>query len=228
MIGKGNIIYTSNPGATGTDSFSYTVSNGVLTATTLVTVKILPDPFLATLSPLQVIAPGSGVTITVKGRNFGDAPGSVVRWNGSDRTTSYISDTQLSVLLADTDVASETTGTITVKNVAGRVSNALTVPVVGRPAFTITAKRTSGSTVRFSLTNSGTGSATNVSLVSAVINGQSSLTMPFIAAKVAPGATVNVDVPFPAAAFPIPRNTTCTIKIAYSGTSAARNISVKY
>ena len=228
MIGKGNIIYTSNPGATGTDSFSYTVSNGVQTATTLVTVKILPDPFIATLSPLQVIAPGSGVTITVKGRNFGDAPGAVVRWNGSERTTSYISDTQLNVLLADSDVATETTGTITVMNAAGRVSNAISVPVIGRPAFTITAKRTTGSTVRFSLTNSGTGSATNVSLVSAVINGQSSLTTPSIAAKVAPGATVTVDVPFPAAAFPIPRNTNCTIKIAYSGTSAARNISVKY
>jgi Bacterial Ig domain/IPT/TIG domain len=211
VIGNGNVVYTSNPGATGTDSFSYTISNGVFTATTVVTVKIVPDPFIATLNPPQVIAPGSGVTITVKGRNFGDIPGSIVRWNGSDRTTSYVSDTQLNVLLADSDVALETTGILTVKSALGRVSNAITIQVVGRPSLAITAQRTTGTTVRFTVTNSGTGSATNVALISAVINGQSSLTTPSIATKIAPGGVASVDVVFPAAAFPRPKNQTCKI-----------------
>jgi hypothetical protein len=227
-IGKGNIVYTSNPGATGPDTFSYTISNGIFTATTVVTVKIVPDPFIATVNPLQVIAPGSGVTLTVKGRNFGDTPGAVVRWNGSDRTTSYVSDTQLSVLLADSDVATEANGTITVKSAFGRVSNEITVQVVGRAALVITGQRTTGSTVRFTVTNSGSGSATDVALASAVINGRSSLTTPSIAANIAPGGVASVDVPFPAAAFPRPRNQHCTIKIAYSGTSVTRNVTVKY
>jgi hypothetical protein len=227
-ISRNKVIYTPTETATGFDSFSYTVSNGVLTSTTQVTVKILPDPFLGTLRPGQAIAGQKSVTIQVLGRNLGLEPGSVVFWNGSARTTTYVSETEVDFLVKDIDIALEGNAKITVKNVVGRVSNALSLPIVGRPAFTISAKRQADNSVLFSITNSGTGTATNLVVQSAITNGVASLSNPAVSASLAPKKNALVYVPFPASAFSTPRYATCVITLAHSAGTVTRTVTVKY
>jgi len=63
-----------------------------------------PVPAIAGLSPASVAAGSSTFTLTVNGTGF--VPGSVVRWNGSSRTTAYVNATQLTASIIASDVAS--------------------------------------------------------------------------------------------------------------------------
>jgi YVTN family beta-propeller protein len=71
-------------------------------------------------------------TLTVNGTGF--ISGSVVRWNGSDRTTTYVSPTQITASVPAADIASAGTASVTVFNPGpgGGESNA--------QAFTVTLK----------------------------------------------------------------------------------------
>ena len=72
---------------------------------------------------------GRGFTLTVTGSNF--VSGASVRWNGSARTTTFVSASQLTATIAAADIAAAGTAQVTVANPDGSVSNAL--------SFTITA-----------------------------------------------------------------------------------------
>ena len=88
-----------------------------------------PVPAISGLSPTSV-APGSpAFTLTVTGNNFVTA--SLVRWNGSNRTTTYISSTQLTAAIAAADVAVAGTATVTVSNPTpgGGTSNGASLPI---------------------------------------------------------------------------------------------------
>jgi len=61
-----------------------------------------PAPTLTTLSPQQATAGGKDFTLVVDGTGF--ISGSVVRWNGSDRPTAFVSQTRLTVLITHTDI----------------------------------------------------------------------------------------------------------------------------
>src|SRR5881296_826474 len=61
-----------------------------------------PAPEVTSLAPVST-AVGTGFTLTVTGTNF--VAGAVVRWNGTARTTTYVSATQLTVTVAAADVA---------------------------------------------------------------------------------------------------------------------------
>ena len=61
-------------------------------------------PALSALSPSTVAAGSPAFTLTVTGSGF--VPGSVVRWNGSNRPTAYASSTQLNAAIPATDVVS--------------------------------------------------------------------------------------------------------------------------
>ena len=84
-----------------------------------------PIPTLTTLSPSSATAGGIAFTLTVNGTNF--INGSVVRWNGSPRTTTYVSPTQLTAAITAADIASAGTFPITVFNPTpgGGTSNAV-------------------------------------------------------------------------------------------------------
>ncbi len=62
-----------------------------------------PVPSLTSISPTNALAGGAGFTLTVTGTNF--IASSVVRWNGVSRTTTFISNTQLSISVSSTDIA---------------------------------------------------------------------------------------------------------------------------
>jgi len=84
-----------------------------------------PAPSLASLSPGIAAAGGPGFTLTVLGANFRDS--SIVRWNGSNRTTTFISSTELSAQIPASDIATAGTASVTVFVPApgGGVSNVL-------------------------------------------------------------------------------------------------------
>ncbi|MBI1760082.1 MAG: hypothetical protein HYR56_01470 [Acidobacteria bacterium] len=88
-----------------------------------------PAPTLANLNPISAIAGSGALTLTVNGANF--VNGAVVRWNGTERATTFVSATQLRAALAANDVANVGTATVTVFNPApgGGVSNGLTFTI---------------------------------------------------------------------------------------------------
>jgi predicted outer membrane repeat protein len=71
-----------------------------------------PAPTLAAIAPTHGSAGGPAFTLTVTGTNF--YLGSVVRWNGGDRTTGYISPTQLTASIPASDLMASGTASVTV------------------------------------------------------------------------------------------------------------------
>jgi microbial collagenase len=96
-----------------------------------------PAPSVSSLSPSSTVSGGSGFTLTVNGANF--VSSSVVRWNGSDRTTTYVSNAQLQAAILAADIASAGSATVTVSTPApgGGVSTGLTLTVVLQANFTL-------------------------------------------------------------------------------------------
>jgi C1A family cysteine protease/putative hemolysin len=89
-----------------------------------------PVPSLTSLDPNSKTAGGSAFTLTVNGTNFKNGV-STVRWKGSNRTTTYISSTQLQASILASDIASAGTASVTVFNSSpgGGTSNALTFTI---------------------------------------------------------------------------------------------------
>ncbi len=71
-------------------------------------------PILFNLTPSSAIQETGAFTLTVTGENF--IPSSVVRWNGSNRTTTYISPTQLTASIPASDLLLAGDFPITVAN----------------------------------------------------------------------------------------------------------------
>jgi hypothetical protein len=88
-----------------------------------------PAPSLASISPTTIPAGGGAFTLTVNGGNF--VNGSVVQVNGSGRTTTFVSSTQLTATILASDIASSGTLSISVTNAApgGGTSSTLTLTV---------------------------------------------------------------------------------------------------
>ncbi len=168
------------------------------------------NPFgtISSLSPSPVTVGGPAFTLTVNGTGF--VPTSFVRVNGSDRATTYISDTQLSATVLASDIAVAGTRNITVftPGPSGGISNTVTLNVEN-PVPAITALTPSGVNAwgpAFTLTVTGTG-FTSSSAVQ--VNGSSrtttyvsatSLTASIPASDIATAATaltITVSTPAP-------------------------------
>ncbi|HTK04221.1 MAG TPA: hypothetical protein VL500_01445, partial [Candidatus Eisenbacteria bacterium] len=88
-----------------------------------------PAPTTTSISPTSRAAGSGAFTITVNGTNF--VPASVVRFNGSDRATTYVNATQLTASILAGDVTAAGTPAITVfsPTPGGGTSNAQTLTV---------------------------------------------------------------------------------------------------
>jgi hypothetical protein len=64
------------------------------------------------MSPASAVAGGAGFTLTVNGSSF--VTGSVVRWNGADRATTFVNNTQLTAAIAAGDIGSAGTAQVSV------------------------------------------------------------------------------------------------------------------
>ena len=97
----------------------------------------LPAPTLTLLSPSSVTAGGAAFTLTVTGTNF--VSGSVVQWNGSALTTSFVSSTQLTAAISAGDIATAGTVAVTVVNPApgGGTSGSLTFTINPAPSIAV-------------------------------------------------------------------------------------------
>lgn len=77
---------------------------------------------IGTLSPASTYA-GAPPPAVLNVFGSGFVAGSVVRWNGINRTTTFVSSTQLQYSLSPADLTSAGTATVTVLNPGGAVSN---------------------------------------------------------------------------------------------------------
>lgn len=73
-----------------------------------------PTPTISSFAPNSAIAGNGSFVMSISGSNF--VPGSVVRWNGADRTTIYNNSTKLTVNISSEDIAEEGTAGISVLN----------------------------------------------------------------------------------------------------------------
>ncbi len=88
----------------------------------ILTQNIIEGTFsVQVLQPM--VAPGGskGMTLAVQGNNF--VPGVTVRWNGSNRPTTYISGTQLSAAITAADLAMPGMAAVSVMNPANGISS---------------------------------------------------------------------------------------------------------
>ena len=75
-----------------------------------------PVPTLTSLTPSSKTAGEGGFNLTVNGSGF--VAGSVVKWNGANRTTTFVSPTQLTAAIPASDIASAGTAQVTVTSPA--------------------------------------------------------------------------------------------------------------
>jgi alpha-tubulin suppressor-like RCC1 family protein len=105
-------------------------ANGLLTALLAGTVSVLatvdgtsasvsitiivPQPAVTNLSPREATIGSAGLTLTITGNEF--VQGAVVRWNGQDRQTTFVSATQLSAQITAADLTSPGIQSVQVRN----------------------------------------------------------------------------------------------------------------
>lgn len=95
-----------------------------------------PVPTLGSIIPASATGGGPALTVTLQGTNF--APNAKARWNGADRSTTYVGPAELQATLTDVDLSTPGPYAISVSNPApaGAVSASRTFNVSG---FTIAA-----------------------------------------------------------------------------------------
>ncbi len=97
-----------------------------------------PVPTISSVSPSTIIAGAMASTLTINGGGF--IQSSTVQWNQSNRTTTFVSSTQLQVALTVADLALGETAQIVIVNPApgGGASSAVTF-TINNPVPTISA-----------------------------------------------------------------------------------------
>ena len=181
-----------------------------------------PLPVLTSLSPNSATALGPAFTLTANGSKF--VNGSVVEWNGSPRTTTFVSSTQVTAMITAADIGQAGTAQVTVFNSGGGgTSSALPfkinnpVPVVtslspnskliGSPAFTLIvngSKFVKGAGVQFNGNNRTTTFVSSTQVKASILAGDSSTVgvFPVTVANPTPGGgtsnSVNFTVKYPA------------------------------
>jgi hypothetical protein len=155
------------PSTPGNYEFRYFPNGGYTRAATSPTVTVqtgsgAPAPVATSLSPSSVNAGSAAFNLTVNGSNF--VSSSVVRWNGANRTTTYVSSTELRAAIGAADVAAPGSVHVTVFTPApgGGTSAALGFTIgsgsSGGPQLTVSATTVApGGSVTVTLTNGAGG-----------------------------------------------------------------------
>ncbi len=94
-----------------------TVSRPSGTSNSMTFTIIPPQPIITALQPASVEAGSDAFALTVNGDNF--LSSSMVRWNGVNRPTTFISATQLTASISVADVASTGLVSVTISNPEG-------------------------------------------------------------------------------------------------------------
>lgn len=127
--GNGTVNYSVEPNADSSQrSGTIAIANRTFTVTQSGATPN-PIPSLVSISPNSATAGGPAFTLTVNGSGF--VNGSVVRWNGSNRATTFVSGAQLTAQISATDIAAAGAASVTVFNPTpgGGLSNPLTFTI---------------------------------------------------------------------------------------------------
>jgi sugar lactone lactonase YvrE len=136
-----NVAFT--PTTTGARTATLTVTDNaspsVQTATLMGTGAYL-SPSITNLSPVSAVVGSSSFTLTVNGSGFVNGV-STVQWNGSQRSTVFVSATQLTATINAADVSSSRTVNVTVVNstAGGGTSTNAPFTVVGACTYQLSA-----------------------------------------------------------------------------------------
>ena len=113
-----------------------------------------PAPVVTSLSPTSAIAGAAPFTLSINGSGF--TTSSVVRWNGSDRQTTFVGSTLLQASIAAADVASVTVASVSVftSPPGGGTSASFPFTVKTAPSLAVSATTVAaGASVTVTLTN---------------------------------------------------------------------------
>jgi hypothetical protein len=108
----------------------------------------VPPPTLTTLTPTSTTAGGPTFTLTADGGNF--VSGATVFWNGSSRTTTFVSATRVTASIPASDIAAAGSASVTVRNPDSQTSAAQTFTVnpAGGSFIVFITSPANGATVR--------------------------------------------------------------------------------
>src|ERR1019366_8501342 len=139
-------VFNASPGGGTSPALTFTVLSN-------------PIPVLASIVPVSATVNSTALTLTLTGSGF--VSGAQVLWNGSARTTSYVSSTQLTAAITATDLVSAGVATVTVSNPApgGGASGGLSF-TIGNPTpalSVISPAAAAANSAAFPITVSGTG-----------------------------------------------------------------------
>ena len=158
-LGTVNITVSSSPTVVS-NSMPFTM----VSPATLTPPGTLLAPTISSLSPISANAGSAGFILTVNDdKNSSLLPCSVVQWNGSARTTTFVGATGLNASISAADIASQASIPVTVftPGPGGGTSNAITFTVFGPPFPT--ARATAVENLA-QVTNAGSASSDPLSL----------------------------------------------------------------
>ena len=95
-----------------TKTLIYRTGLALFFALTPVVTTLADPPTLGILSPNAATAGGADFTLLVTGSNF--TSDAIVQWNGDDRSTTFVSTTQLTASIAASDIAATAMVNVTV------------------------------------------------------------------------------------------------------------------
>jgi hypothetical protein len=124
-------------------------------------IPFVPGPVLTSLFPPSANAGDAGFMLAATGSDFVD--GAVVRWDGSNRSTTFISGSEVDVAIETADLVAGKTVMITVRNPDTGVSNSLPF-TINNPAPVLTSispTSATGGGAAFTLTVEGSGFVPN-------------------------------------------------------------------
>jgi len=110
-------ISAADIAASGTASVSVASPGGISNAGTFIIDPRRVIPIIDSLLPVSAEAGGNAFTLTVHGDNF--LGSSMVRWNNTNRPTTFVSSRQLTAAITAADIASTGTASVTVSNPDG-------------------------------------------------------------------------------------------------------------
>ena len=162
---------------------------------------VAPQPTITSLVPNSAEVGTPALTLTVNGTGF--VSGAIVQYNGSDRTTTYVSATQLTVVLTAADLATVGNYNVTVTNAPfPGVPSAPAVFRVTQPCAAPTnLAATNITSTSATVTFTGNGSATSYTVT----------TMPATTTQILPATATSVNFTglMPNTAYKVSITTTC-------------------
>ncbi|HZT43656.1 MAG TPA: IPT/TIG domain-containing protein [Chthonomonadaceae bacterium] len=195
------IVPAADIASPGTASITVVTPSGAASNAATFTITN-PVPVLGTLSPASKTAGSAAFTLTANGKCFLNS--SVVSWNGSPLTTTYVSATKLTAAVPASQIATPGTAAVTVvtPGPGGGTSTTKTFLIYSTQVTVTTVSKSRSSTqitITFSLKNRGSDTLSDLTVTSSLLgSARTTSTLPVDLGSVAGGASVQTTFSYPA------------------------------